>query len=86
MAPLLAGFDPTPLTPAANPMGGAKMGGQWEGQRTLVRKIRSKKANTGRHQGPIFCTFFQGKFGGKFRGKISPKNVGKKWNFLRKKF
>jgi hypothetical protein len=35
--------------------------------------------------GPIFRTFFPGKFWGKFREKFSPKNVGKKWNFLQKK-
>jgi hypothetical protein len=32
-------------------------------------------------RGRFFVHFFQGKF----RGKFSPKNVGKKWNFPQKK-
>jgi hypothetical protein len=37
-------------------------------------------------RGGFFVHFFRGKFQGKFRGKFSPQNVGKQWNFPRKKF
>jgi hypothetical protein len=36
-------------------------------------------------RGRFFVHFFRGKFRGKFRRKFSPKNVGKKLNFPRKK-
>jgi hypothetical protein len=39
------------------------------------------------HQGPIFCTIFYGKnFGENSAENFPPKNVGKIWNFPRKKF
>jgi hypothetical protein len=47
-----------------------------------VSRLRRRQGDLG----PIFRTFFPGKIPRKIPRKIFPKNVGKKFNFLREKF